>query len=102
MLPPKWNHYATSNRALRCEFYKSFDYKEYTLSPILLHYAAVGIKPWYDCPSPNYEHYRKYLKLSGYDKSKFDRVKALHRFNILSQYFKVKLGLLKIKILGTF
>lgn len=65
-IPPKWNRTAFSRRHVKMETLKSFDYYEYTYEPKIIHYASVGIKPWYDGPSPKKKVYSKYLIKSGY------------------------------------
>lgn len=74
LLPPKWNKIHTTNRCPRYFAYRKFDYKEYVLSPMLIHYASVGIKPWYDAPCPHRSEYLKYLNLSEFREISFENI----------------------------
>lgn len=73
LLPPKWNRIACDVNTVKCADYKPFDYYEYRYSPMLIHYADLGIKPWFNFASPNRKYYLKYLKNSGYEPICFQR-----------------------------
>lgn len=88
LLPPKWNRYATSSKAFRCNGYRSFDYMEYTLSPKIYHYASVNIKPWYQGFSPRKKYYLKYLKKSEYDKVVFTPIPLIQKLK--NTYFALR------------
>lgn len=102
LLPPKWNRYAFLNRALRCEGYRLFDYKEYTLDPVILHYAAADMKPWYNCLIPQKKHYVKYLQLSGYDNILYKKVAYSKKLTLLILTVKNVIGNWLWKLLGRY
>lgn len=74
LLPPKWNKTHISNRSIRYFGYRAFDYKEYVLSPMLIHFASVGIKPWYNSPCPKKSEYLKYLYKSNFKEITFENI----------------------------
>ena len=92
LLPPKWNRYATSSKAFRCCDYRFFDYREYTLSPIIYHYASVNIKPWYKGLSPRKGYYVKYLELSGYDKITYTPITLKHKIKFAYLSFRTQIA----------
>lgn len=102
LLSPKWNRYATSNRALRCDGYQLFDYQEYCLDPYIIHYAAVGVKPWFAAPTPLKKLYIKYLKLSGYREIKFSKVSLREKFRLSCLTFRNYIGFKIHKLSGRF
>lgn len=73
LLPPKWNHTAGSLKLPKVSVYKDFDKLAYIKAPMIYHYASVGVKPWYDAPTPEREVYLKYLELSGYKIQYFEK-----------------------------
>ena len=73
VLPPKWNRNAYIDNALPFDGLLPFDYSEYTYSPVVLHYASVGMKPWIDVSFPNRKPYLKYLKMSGFPNPIFQK-----------------------------
>ncbi len=83
LLPPKWNRDAYVHMCQEYSGYKSFDYKEYRESPMLLHYASVGIKPWYDAYTPFKAEYMKYLKFSGFQPVKMTPVSMKKKISLL-------------------
>ena len=74
LLPPKWNRVASSIKPLPYCHYRGFDLRDYVLSPMLYHYASIGIKPWFDAPSPCKDVYVDYLCKSGYNEIRFNKV----------------------------
>lgn len=82
LLPPKWNRVACSVLPFESFRFQDFDIDDYVNQPMLYHYASVGIKPWYDAPSPCKWAYKKYLFLSGYKEIKFTKVTTLKRINL--------------------
>lgn len=72
LLPPKWNHRVGNLRAINTPIYKKFDRIDYAVSPMIYHYAAFKIKPWYNVPTPEKGLYIRYLKLSGFNDSCFE------------------------------
>lgn len=99
LLPPKWNRNAFFNRALRCQGYRAFDYKEYTLDPVILHYAAAGMKPWNNTFIPLKKYYKMYLNLSGYEDIVYSDVSFSKKISSLKISIKCWLGLLLAKYL---
>ncbi len=73
LLPPKWNHTAGNLRIASRPEYKKFDYMAFAKAPMIYHYASVGIKPWYNAPTPDKDLYVEYLRKSAYPKVKFER-----------------------------
>lgn len=73
LLPPKWNRIAGNLKLAKQSLYKDFDRIAYIKTPMLYHYASVGVKPWYDAPTPERGLYLRYLKLSGYKEITFDK-----------------------------
>lgn len=73
LLPPKWNHTAGRLKLPKVSIYKKFDKIAFYKAPMIFHYASVGIKPWYNAPTPERELYLKYLRLSGFPEPKFDQ-----------------------------
>ena len=72
VLPPKWNRGVLAISQIQTGE-KLFDYIEYDVSPIIIHYANNFAKPWYDVKFPERAFYLKYLKLSGFKDIKFDK-----------------------------
>lgn len=88
LLPPKWNRCAYVHQCTKYNGYKNFDYREFREAPMLLHYAAVGIKPWYDVYTPFKSAYITYLRLSGYQPVKMNHVSFRKRLSLL--YFTIR------------
>lgn len=88
LLPPKWNRCAYVHQCTKYNGYKDFDYREFRETPMLLHYAAVDIKPWYDVYTPFKSAYMKYLRLSGYQSVKMGHVCFTKKMSLL--YFTAK------------
>ncbi len=84
LLPPKWNRTANKLRAQRLQWCKKFDYKEYAFEPILIHYASVGIKPWYNAPVPERRSYEEYLQKSGFRNIVYEKKSLI---DIVSLFF---------------
>lgn len=95
LLPPKWNRCAYSHMCQKYNGYKSYDYKEFRESPMLIHYASVGIKPWYDANTPFKAEYMKYLNLSGFQPVKMTPVKLRKKLSLLRFTIRFDLGELK-------
>lgn len=91
LLPPKWNRVACSIKPLPYCHYRGFDLRDYALSPILYHYASVGIKPWYDAPSPCKDVYVRYLQASEYKEIKFNKVSKSTYIRLLYITLKYKI-----------
>ena len=75
--------------------YKHFDYKEFRKAPMLIHYASVGIKPWYDVYTPFKAEYMKYLNLSGFQPVRMTPVKLRKKLSLLRFTIRFNLGELK-------
>lgn len=71
LLPPKWNRLAGRLTPDNISIYKKFDVDDYRFAPMLIHYASVDVKPWYDVRSPDKKEYLKYLGLSGFKDASF-------------------------------
>lgn len=82
LLPPKWNRVATSVAPLNYIHYHDFDKEDYVLSPMLYHYASVGIKPWMDAVSPEKSYYIRYLRMSGFQECSFISLPLRKRLNL--------------------
>lgn len=80
VLPPKWNKYAYSNWLSKDICFRDYDRYEYMKKPIVIHYAALNIKPWLDCLSCNRNVYLKYLRMSGYQPVVFKHVSWSMKF----------------------
>lgn len=74
LLPPKWNRIPYSLLVAGNVRFQSFDMDEYLHNPMLLHYASLNLKPWYNIYTYKRHYYRDYLKKSGYAPIKFDKV----------------------------
>lgn len=74
LLPPKWNKYAYSNSFPKYFNLHPFDVYEYRCEPKVIHYAAVDMKPWYNCKSCNRKLYIRYLEKSSFAPVKFSDV----------------------------
>jgi len=88
-LSPKWNRGVLTTFHYN-PYERFFDIKEYILSPKLIHYADVSLKPWYDVWTPDRKYYLKYLQLSQYKNSKFIKRTGVQKFKaykmVLSYY----------------
>lgn len=73
LLPPKWNRTAGNLKLSKQPLYKEFDRLAYIKTPMICHYASVGVKPWYDAPAPERGLYLKYLELSGFKDIAFEK-----------------------------
>lgn len=82
LLPPKWNRVAYIHICRAYTGYKTFDYKEYREKPMLIHFAAVGLKPWLCVYTPFKGVYMKYLRLSGFSPITFKQVSMKRRLQI--------------------
>ncbi len=83
LLPPKWNRVPYAHICSPYSGYKYFDYREYREAPMLLHYASVGKKPWYDIYTPHKNEYLKYLKLSGYQPVKMTPISTRKKLSLI-------------------
>ena len=99
LLAPKWNCVAYSYTPPQYPLFRQFDYEEYLNAPMLYHYAAVGLKPWYDMKMPNKKYYLKYLKLSGYKEIKFNKTSFL---SIINGYKKICIYHIKVYLIRMF
>lgn len=102
LLPPKWNRYATSSSAIRYNGYRYFDYKEYTIEPMIYHYASVDIKPWYSAPSPHKKLYIKYLRKSGFENTKFIQVSFKNKIRLSIITVRANIAYFMRKILNKY
>lgn len=98
LLPPKWNRVASAPRAIRNLGFRPFDYSEYAIDPILIHYAAVTLKPWYNGVSPHKSLYKKYLYLSRYNDVKFKNIPIKERIKNLILTYRYTFKLIVIKL----
>lgn len=74
LLPPKWNRSPYSLLVAGNIHFQSFDMDEYLHNPMLLHYANLNLKPWYNIYTYKRHYYRDYLKKSGYTSIRYDKV----------------------------
>jgi len=97
LLPPKWNHIACAPYPVKCCDYKFFDYYEYRYTPMIIHYADLGIKPWLNVACPYKNCYLKYLKKSEYSPIVFHKVSLSLRVKsyraILVNFWKSNISL---------
>ena len=91
LLPPKWNHRVGNLRSPNIPIYKKFDRIDYALNPMIYHYAAFKIKPWYNAPTPEKKLYTKYLKLSGYKDLYFEKKPSLFYISMVKRTLKYEL-----------
>lgn len=85
MLPPKWNKNAGQTKPLSNYWYKKFDIDEYLKSPKIIHYAAVGKKPWYNAVQPERMYYVKHLEDSGYSPIIYQEVSFHKKIELLRE-----------------
>lgn len=73
-LPPKWNR-IVFNIIPGGSFtgYKKDDILDYLHNPIVIHYAN-KVKPWYDMWMPMKNQYMMYLKISGYQNARIEKL----------------------------
>lgn len=98
LLPPKWNHTAGNLRIAFRPEYKNFDYIAFAKEPMIYHYASVGIKPWYNAPTPDKNLYVKYLRKSGFPTMKYENKPLFVRFKltILTLKYNIKRQILML------
>lgn len=98
LLPPKWNHTAGNLRIATQPELKKFDYMAYAKEPMIYHYASVGIKPWYNAPTPDKNLYVEYLEKSGYPTVKYEKkpLSVRARLTILTLKYNIKRQILML------
>lgn len=74
LLPPKWNRLPYCLLKDVNVHFQSFDVDEYLHNPMLLHYASLNLKPWYNIYTYKKHYYCEYLQKSEYTPIKYDKV----------------------------
>ena len=98
LLPPKWNCVAYSTTPPKYPLFRPFDFVEYINAPMLYHYAAVGLKPWYEMWMPNKKYYTNYLKLSGYKGVEVKKTPLLSKLKGIKQtiVYSIKIWFIRV------
>lgn len=99
MLPPKWNKNAGQLKPLANYWYKSFDINEYLYNPKIIHYAAIGKKPWYNVSQPDRKPYLDALKESGYKPVVFTKITFFKKIELLREYFEYLINKYVVKFI---
>lgn len=98
LLPPKWNRVAYVHLCRKYWGYSDFDYKDFRQAPMLIHYAAMDLKPWYDAPTPFKHEYIKYLHLSKFENIRYTKLSFIRKCGILRWSFMYWLRELTLRV----